>query len=89
MAAAAGAAGAGGAAPGVGAPGGASPGQPLNLNTATAEQLDALDGIGPAMAAKILAYRQAHGGFGSVDELDEIPGIGEKRMAALRPLVRV
>jgi competence protein ComEA len=73
--------------------GGASPGQapaqPINLNTATLEQLDTLDGVGPATAQKILDYRTAHGGFGSVDELDQIPGIGEKRLAALRDKVRV
>jgi len=67
----------------------ATPAQPIDLNMATAEQLDALDGVGPVMVKKILEYRTAHGGFGSVDELDQIPGIGEKRMAALREEVRV
>ena len=62
---------------------------PLNLNTATAQQLDTLDGVGPATAQKILAYREAHGGFRSVDELGEVPGIGDKRLAALREMVRV
>ena len=62
---------------------------PLNLNTATLEQLDTLDGIGPMMAQKIVDYRQANNGFGSVDELGEVPGIGEKRLAVLRELVRV
>ena len=62
---------------------------PLDLNTATEEQLDQLDGIGPGMAGTILEYRQAHGGFGSVDELSQVPGIGEKRLAALRDKVRV
>jgi competence protein ComEA len=61
----------------------------INLNTATLEQLDTLDGVGPATAQKILDYREEHGGFGSVDELDQIPGIGEKRLAALREKVRV
>ena len=61
----------------------------INLNTATLEQLDTLDGVGPATAQKILDYRDEHGGFGSVDELDQIPGIGEKRLAALREKVRV
>ncbi|MEA2313015.1 MAG: competence protein ComEA [Solirubrobacteraceae bacterium] len=68
---------------------GAAPAVPLNLNTATAEQLDALDGIGPATAAHILQYRQEHGGFGSVEELDQVSGIGEKRMETLRRQVRV
>jgi competence protein ComEA len=77
------AAAAGGAAPG----GGAAPAAPVNLNTATVEQLDTLDGVGPVTAQKILAYRQQHGGFGSVSELDRIPGIGPKRLAALRTKV--
>jgi competence protein ComEA len=70
---------------------GASPaeGVPLDLNTATPEQLDELDGIGPGMAAAILEYRERNGGFGSVEELGEVPGIGEKRLAALREKVRV
>jgi competence protein ComEA len=72
------------------AAGGATPpGVPLDLNTATLEQLDALDGIGPATAQQILDYREAHGGFGSVEELDQVPGIGETRLAALREKVRV
>ena len=67
----------------------ATPGRPLNLNTATAEQLDQLDGVGPATAQKIVAYRQAHGGFRSVSELDQVPGIGEKKLATLKDRVRV
>jgi competence protein ComEA len=67
----------------------AAPSQPLNLNTATLEQLDTLDGVGPATAQKILDYRTEHGGFSSVDELDQIPGIGEKRLAAFRESLRV
>jgi competence protein ComEA len=67
----------------------ATPAQPINLNTATLEQLDTLDGVGPTTAQKILDYRKEHGGFGSVDELDEIPGIGEKKLAALREHVGV
>jgi competence protein ComEA len=62
---------------------------PLNLNTATLEQLDELDGVGPGTAKKILAFRDEHGGFGSVEELGQIAGIGEKRMATLREQVRV
>jgi competence protein ComEA len=60
---------------------------PLNLNTATPEQLDELDGIGPGMAQRILDYREEQGGFGSIEELSRVPGIGEKRMAALREAV--
>ena len=75
-----------GAGPGAAA---AAPGQPLNLNTATVEQLDQLDGVGPATAQKIIEYRRQHGGFRSVEELDEVPGIGEKKFAALKGKVRV
>src|SRR5829696_389538 len=69
-------------APGGGAAAGVAPepapGQPLNLNTATLEQLDTLSGVGPATAQKILDAREEHGGFGSVDDLAQVPGIGEK-----------
>jgi competence protein ComEA len=72
------------AAGGVG-PTGVSAG-PVHLNTATLEQLDALPGVGPVTAQKILDYRQQHGAFGSVDELDAIPGIGPARLEQLRDL---
>jgi competence protein ComEA len=62
---------------------------PLNLNTATEAQLEGLDGVGPATAQKILSFRQAHGGFSSVTQLDQVPGIGPKKLAALRPKVTV
>ena len=71
------------------APAAPGEGAPLDLNTATPEQLDELDGIGPGMAGTILEYRERHGGFGSVEELGQVPGIGEKRLAALREKVRV
>jgi competence protein ComEA len=67
---------------------GAAPAK-VNLNTATAEQLDTLSGVGPATAAKILAHREQHGSFGSVEELGDVPGIGERRLEALRELVTV
>jgi competence protein ComEA len=60
---------------------------PVHLNSATLEQLDALPGVGPVTAQKILDYRQTHGAFGSVDELDAIPGIGPARLGQLRDLV--
>jgi competence protein ComEA len=66
-----------------------APGQPLNLNSATLEQLDTLDGIGPTLAQAILDHREENGGFGSVDELAQVPGIGEKRLASLREQVGV
>jgi competence protein ComEA len=68
---------------------GAAPTAPVDLNTATPEQLDTLDGVGPATAQKILEYRQEHGGFGSVEELGQVSGIGPKRLAALRDHVHV
>ena len=61
----------------------------VDLNTATAEELDALPGVGPATAQAILDYRKEHGKFGSVDELDSVKGIGDATMAKLRPLVSV
>jgi len=66
---------------------GAAAGAPVSLNTATAEQLDALPGIGPVTAQKIVEYRQQHGGFTSVADLDAIPGIGPARLQNLQGLV--
>jgi competence protein ComEA len=77
-----------GAAGGNAAPPGAAPAQPISLSTATVEQLDTLDGIGPTLAARIVQYRDAHGGFKSVDELRQVSGIGDKRFAALRKAVQ-
>jgi competence protein ComEA len=65
----------------------AGPAGPVHLNSATLEQLDALPGVGPVTAQKILDYRQQHGAFGSVDGLDAIPGIGPARLETLRGLV--
>ena len=65
-------------------------GQPtLNLNTATQAQLETLPGIGPATASKIIAWREANGGFTRVEELQEVDGIGPKTYAQLEPLVHV
>jgi competence protein ComEA len=66
-----------------------APGQPVSLNSATVEQLDELEGIGPATAEKILEYRQQHGGFGSVEDLKQVSGIGPKRFEALKEKVRM
>ena len=65
------------------------PSAPLDLNTATAEQLDTLPGIGPVTASKILTWRSEHGRFSVVDELGEVSGIGPKTLEELRPHVRV
>jgi competence protein ComEA len=59
----------------------------VHLSTATLEQLDSLPGIGPVTAQKILDYRQAHGAFHSVAELEGVPGIGPAHMAQLKGLV--
>ncbi|MFI1567840.1 helix-hairpin-helix domain-containing protein [Streptomyces sp. NPDC020490] len=72
-----------GAAAGTGAAG-----APVSLNTATADQFDALPGVGPVLARHIVDYRTQHGGFRSVDELREVNGIGDRRFADLRNLVR-
>jgi len=63
------------------------PGAKISLATATVEQLDTLDGIGPALAQRIVAWRDAHGGFRSVDQLGEVEGIGDKRLQALKAAV--
>ena len=73
------------------APGGgtAGPTDPVDLNTATAEQLDTLPGVGPVTAAAIVEWRHANGRFANVDPLGEVDGIGPARLEKLRPLVRV
>jgi competence protein ComEA len=62
---------------------------PLNLNTATAADLARLPGIGPAVAARIVEYRQKNGGFKKAEELMNVKGIGEKTFLKLKPLVTV
>ncbi|GAA2007944.1 hypothetical protein GCM10009799_39410 [Nocardiopsis rhodophaea] len=84
-----------GAAPRAGMPGVPSgPGAvdapgPLDLNTATSEQLQTLPGIGPVLAERIVRFRDTNGGFGSVKQLREVSGIGERRFADLRERVWV
>ncbi|MFE7170903.1 helix-hairpin-helix domain-containing protein [Streptomyces sp. NPDC057616] len=65
-----------------------APVAPVVLSTATVEQLDTLPGVGPVLAQHIVDYRAQHGGFRSVDELREVDGIGARRFADLRNLVR-
>lgn len=69
-----------------GAGGGAQEG-PISLSSATAPDLEALDGIGPTLAARIVEWRDARGGVASLDQLLEVPGIGPGRLEALRPHV--
>jgi competence protein ComEA len=61
----------------------------VNLNTATAEQLEALPGIGPRTAVRILEYRQKSGGFKKVEDLMNVQGIGEKGFLKIKPMVTV
>jgi competence protein ComEA len=74
---------AGGAA-GTGAGAAGEEAEPISLATATAAQLDTIDGIGPVTAADIIEFREQHGGLASVDQLDQISGIGPATMEALR-----
>ncbi|MFI9189791.1 helix-hairpin-helix domain-containing protein [Streptomyces californicus] len=71
-----------------GTTGGGGPSGPLSLNTATAEQLEALPGVGPVLAQHMIDYRTENNGFRSVDELRQVNGIGDRRFADLQPLVR-
>jgi competence protein ComEA len=71
------------------AAGGAAGGGLLDLNAATAQDLDALPGLGPVLADRIVAWRTEHGRFGSVDQLREVSGIGESKYQALKPKVRI
>jgi len=64
-----------------------APEGPISLSQATPEELDALDGIGETLAERIVEYREAHGGFRSLEELREVEGIGEKRFESLREAV--
>ncbi|KJK12439.1 competence protein ComEA [Terrabacter sp. 28] len=66
---------------------GASSGAPVSLNAADTAGLDALPGVGPVLAQRIIDWRAEHGRFTSVDELGEVSGIGDKLLARLRPLV--
>ncbi|MDU6338718.1 MAG: helix-hairpin-helix domain-containing protein [Cutibacterium granulosum] len=74
---------------GAAAQGAPASGEQVDLNTATVEQLQTIDGVGPVMAERIFTWRQEHGRFTSVDELQEIDGIGPKKFAKLKDRVRV
>jgi len=79
----------------VGAPAGqpapavGGPRPPLSLNHATVEQLDALPGVGPTLAQRIVLFRQEHGGFRSLDQLRQVSGIGERKFGELRALLNL
>ncbi|GAB3264284.1 ComEA family DNA-binding protein [Kineosporia babensis] len=79
--------------PGTGSAGGgasgAGSGAPVDLNTATVAQLDELPGVGPVLAGRIVEWRESNGRFTTVDDLNEVSGIGDTTMEKLRPLVRV
>jgi competence protein ComEA len=77
------------AAPAPTASAGAPAGAPIDLNTATPEQLETLPRVGPAMAQRIIDWRTANGRFASVDDLKNVTGIGDKTFAELKDLVVV
>ena len=64
-------------------------GAAVNLNTATASQLEAVPGIGPKMAQRIVEYRQKNGAFKKIEELMNVKGIGEKSFLKLKPHITV
>ena len=61
----------------------------IHLSTATVEQLEGVDGIGPTLAQRVIEYRDTHGGFRSLAELAQVDGIGEKRLATLREALQL
>jgi competence protein ComEA len=76
------------AAAAVGASGPAGAAGPISLSTASEAELETIDGIGPALAGRIIEYRDTHGGFRSIDELKQVSGIGDKRFETLRKALR-
>jgi competence protein ComEA len=69
------------------APAKPTPAAQVNINTASADQLEGLPGVGPKMAARIIDYRQKNGGFKKIEDLMNIQGIGEKNFLKLKPLI--
>ena len=69
--------------------GGSAPGALININTASLEELDSLDGVGPSTAQKIIDYRTENGGFKTIDEIKEVPGIGDAKFAAMKDSITV
>jgi competence protein ComEA len=67
----------------------ATPAGVININTATAEQLDSLPGVGAKLAARIVDYRQKNGGFKKLEDLMNVQGIGEKNFLKLKPLITI
>ncbi len=61
----------------------------VNINTATAQELDGLPGVGPAIAQRIVAYRESNGGFGRIEEIQNVNGIGDKKYADIKDLISV
>ena len=61
----------------------------LNINQASAAELELLPGVGKIIAQRIITFRNRHGGFRNIEELKQVKGIGEKRFAQIKPYVRV